>query len=285
MKKILQFIVLLLAVNSLKAQFINETFELGMDCFRKGSYNAAKLALERVIFFGEGEYAEETYEILGRIYQMEGDFSRSRHCYRMAATSTNNPDVFVRNKLSESAAQILLDQPLLAKIELLSINPGANDSLVRLKDFLLGLANFLSHDTAESRLAFREAFNGQINLQARVDSLFNVLGSIKHPNARSARIMSIFLPGLGQFYAGDIKNGLNSLLLTSFLATFGLYIAINYTLFDAAVSVVPWFQRYYVGGFTRAENIAAQRLREKQNRIYLHLLAMMRNVKEPANRL
>jgi hypothetical protein len=84
--------------------------------------------------------------------------------------------------------------------------------------------------------------------------------------------MSIFLPGLGQFYAGDIKNGLNSLLLTGGFFTIGFIVAINYSLVDAMVAVVPWIQRYYVGGYNRAAGIAENKKKSKQDKVYQAIL-------------
>jgi hypothetical protein len=52
----------------------------------------------------------------------------------------------------------------------------------------------------------------------------------------------------------------------------GFNTAINLTLLDALMTVAPWFQRYYMGGFNRAENIAAVRFKNKQNKVYLNIL-------------
>ena len=108
----------------------------------------------------------------------------------------------------------------------------------------------------------------------KIDSLFVVLESIKGPKPKKARILSTFLPGLGQLYAGDIKNGINSFVLTGVLFVLGINTAINLTLLDALMTVAPWFQRYYMGGYNRAENIAAEKFKEKQNRVFLSILSV-----------
>ena len=38
---------------------------------------------------------------------------------------------------------------------------------------------------------------------------------LMHPNPTFATLMSICIPGTGQIYAGDIKDGVNSILLLS----------------------------------------------------------------------
>ena len=63
----------------------------------------------------------------------------------------------------------------------------------------------------------------------------------------------MIIPGSGQIYAGDWRNGLNSLLLTGGLMTLGIYTISAAGFIDGIVMVGPWYQRYYTGGFKRAE--------------------------------
>lgn len=84
--------------------------------------------------------------------------------------------------------------------------------------------------------------------------------------------MSMIIPGLGQLYAGDIKNGLNSLILTGGLFSLGIYSAINNGFLDASLSVIPWFQRYYQGGFNKAQIIAKAKIEKKRYQIFNQLL-------------
>jgi hypothetical protein len=127
----------------------------------------------------------------------------------------------------------------------------------------------------ESHQSFLLAFDEKETIKKnKIDSLFIVLESIKGPKPKKARILSTILPGLGQLYAGDIKNGINSFILTGGLIVLGINTAINLTLLDALMTVAPWFQRYYMGGYNRAENIAAEKFKEKQNRVFLSILSV-----------
>ena len=64
--------------------------------------------------------------------------------------------------------------------------------------------------------------------------------------------LSMIFPGAGQFYAGDLKNGFNSLILNAGLLTWFVSYAFTYSTIDAAFTIGPWFYRYYLGGFQRA---------------------------------
>jgi hypothetical protein len=62
------------------------------------------------------------------------------------------------------------------------------------------------------------------------------------------------------------------MLLTGGFIALGYFVATRYSLLDATVAVIPWIQRYYMGGFKRAGLIAEERMKEKQDRIYRALI-------------
>ncbi len=61
-------------------------------------------------------------------------------------------------------------------------------------------------------------------------------------------LLSMFVPGLGQFAYGDYADALNSFIINAGFATLFIYIQQTLSLTDAVLSVAPWFGRYYVGG-------------------------------------
>jgi hypothetical protein len=82
-------------------------------------------------------------------------------------------------------------------------------------------------------------------------------------------------PGLGQAYSHDLKSGLNSLLLTSGLIALGINISIRYSPVDAIFAILPWYQRYYTGGFGKAGEIASRKRQLKRNEVYNKILKMI----------
>ena len=42
-----------------------------------------------------------------------------------------------------------------------------------------------------------------------------------------------------------------------------------------ATSVLPWFSRYYVGGFNRAQTITINRVEDRQYQIYLQIMKIV----------
>jgi len=67
--------------------------------------------------------------------------------------------------------------------------------------------------------------------------------------------LSTFFPGLGQFYAGDVENGLNALLLNGLL----VYCVLNSLIQKDIIDSITWsllLYRYYAGNIEKAEKIA-----------------------------
>jgi hypothetical protein len=73
-------------------------------------------------------------------------------------------------------------------------------------------------------------------------------------NPRLARRLSI-LPGLGQFYAGDIKNDLNSVVLLGAIG-YGAYYMASQVHPLAAIPLVLFATRYYIGGIANSQKYA-----------------------------
>jgi hypothetical protein len=84
------------------------------------------------------------------------------------------------------------------------------------------------------------------------------------PNPNLAAAFSIIVPGSGQIYTGNIKDGVNSLLLTGGALLLFRDISLKYSLYDAFIGVFPLYQRYYSGGVMNARNLAEKKIKEKK---------------------
>jgi tetratricopeptide (TPR) repeat protein len=255
------------------SQNLDETYQFGLEQYALANYETASLAFERVLYFGDGKYAVNTLDHLARIRMSKGDIEGALKFYHRASVTSNDFAEKSYYTLRKCSGLLALQQTKLAMIDLFDISDELPDSTVLYKYFLLGVAHYSELDFNESRIAFKNAIpETDVIKRNQVDSLFNIVQSIKHPKPKTAKILSIFFPGAGQFYAGDVKNGINSLLLTGGFLFLGINTVINYGLFNSFVSVFPWFQRYYMGGYHRAERIAENRLREKQDAVFQSIL-------------
>lgn len=64
----------------------------------------------------------------------------------------------------------------------------------------------------------------------------------------TAMVMSSVLPGAGQVYIGDVKDGLNSLAINAAMVAFTYTTVVTYTPLDGVLLMSPWLFRYYLGG-------------------------------------
>jgi tetratricopeptide (TPR) repeat protein len=258
---------------SIRAQRPEETFRLGLQAIEMQHYSLARLAFERLLFFEQDSFLLGSMKQLGLIATHEGRLNEATGWFRRASAIAVSDQERAWFDLQCAAAYLKQNDPKMGLMFLLGIPENIPDSLLYYGSFLKGVAYFMELNFEESHRAFLSAVNPlDQKSRVKIDSLFRELHQMSHPRPRLARLLSIFVPGLGPFYAGDVKNGINSLLLTGGLLSLGIYALFFYTPIDAIIAIAPWFQRYYMGGYKRAEKIAADRLNQKRNHIYLEIL-------------
>ncbi len=148
----------------------------------------------------------------------------------------------------------------------------------RKKNFYLGIAYFGNNEFSLSEKSFLGALpNNSITEAEQIKDLFIKNKKVSRVKPKTARILSMCLPGLGQFYAGDIKNGINSLVINALFVGLFTYSFVTISPIDAYFSVLPWFQRYYKGGYTKAGIIAEQKVKKRRVKVYNEIIATVSN--------
>jgi tetratricopeptide (TPR) repeat protein len=247
-------------------QDIDETFEFGNNQRKAGNYDNAIEAYRKVLFFdSSGVYSFKASVNLSVCYLEEDEFNKSQYYTDLAYALCDNDSI--KNELIfQKAANFIeyeyYDQAL---IELLNLDRLTSEYFENKKNFYLGVVYFQKKNFNSSNEHFNNCIDTiYIAEKQKLSHLFSEINHVyRRYNPKFAWTLSLIIPGLGQIYCGDIKSGLNSLILTGALGFLFINTAINYTLLDAFISVGPWYQRYYQGGFQNAERAAIQR-REKE---------------------
>jgi tetratricopeptide (TPR) repeat protein len=177
---------------------------------------------------------------------------------------------------NEASCRVLEGNYQMALIDLFSITDTGKTVQMRL-DFYLG--------TCYYGLAEFEKAGKYFSLCVRETDKIALMQlfrdrKLNSPSPKKARILSMILPGLGQTYSGDIKSGLNSIVLTSGLIVLGIRISAIYSPMDAVIAVLPWYQRYYTGGYGKAEGIAEKKLAKNRSEIYREILGIVEKSNE-----
>lgn len=255
------------------AQTLGQTYKLAESFFQRGDYTNAIQTYRRVLFFDEKEeYAPRCYKNIADCLYQIGNYEESAAYYDRAYYVTSDDSTHAEILFQKASCYLLTQNYRYAQVELLNLPDRLLPGQVQKNNFYQGILYFSLEEYEEAKPYFM-ALAPDSSGKAIVENLFLENERISRLDPRKARRMSMFLPGLGQFYAGDVRNGLNSLLLTSGLLYWGIHLlAVGSSGFDAFITVMPWFQRYYTGGFNKAGIIAREQKQKRRNAVYNRLL-------------
>ncbi len=253
---------------TLQAQDVAGTERLADTFMRHGQYETAFKYYQRAFFFASKTKAPELYGKMGESSLMAGKYDFARQYFHKAQLIEQNDSLRAEWFLKKVTAVVLQKRFKLALLEMLNYRGPLLPHQRVYAEYLKGLSYFgmekfdLAHRHFEAALPPGDSLARQ-----RLNLLFR-RKNLMRPNPTAAKWMSMFVPGAGQIYAGDWKNGLNSFFLNGLLAYLILRDAYTYSFWDSFAGIFPWLQRYYTGGYQRAEKIAEQRRREKRARIF-----------------
>jgi len=260
-----------LTSNTLCAQNFDETINIADNQLKYGEVSLALKTYQRALFFSEGRRNLYLFTQIAEISYLKNDYETARNYYGLAYNQTENDTLKTELLFKKASCQMLNGNFQLALIELFSVN-DSSDFIQKRLDFYLGTCYFGLEDFNRALTYFESCV--ELSDRKELSSLFSG-NKLYSPSPKKARIMSMILPGLGQTYSGDLKSGLNSIVLTSGLIALAVHIGKLYSPVDAILAVMPWFQRYYTGGYAKADEIAASKRQLKRNETYTKILTML----------
>jgi len=255
---------------NIRSQSFEETMQYADDQFKNGNYPIALKSYQRALFFSDGRNNLHLYTQIADISYNNKDYENAQKYYGLAYNQSENDSLKTELLFNKAFCQILNKNYQFAIIDLLSVYDTTYLVQKRL-NFYLGTCYFELEDFSKAENCFLLCVDA--SERDAVTELFS-RKELQRPSPRSARIMSTIIPGLGQTYSGDLKSGLNSLLLTSGLIALGINISFRYHPIDAIVSILPWYQRYFTGGYNNAEEIAKQKRESNRKEIYRNILKL-----------
>ena len=252
-KRFLTFLLAIAAkvlLQAASAQTLPLVLQQADSLLGRGDYYAALKLYDRVLFFDDSAYAFNSYEKIAQCYFINGQYEKAATYFGIAGKGARGDSLALSNFEKRTISLILGEQFLTAREELLEMP----ESYLQTQEGILLMA-LTMYGNQETEAAFME-FSKLKNLKSRNREIIRLkkrLERAERKNPKTAKILSMIIPGSGQIYAGDWRNGLNSLLLTGGLMTLGIYTISAAGFIDGIVMVGPWYQRYYTGGFKRAE--------------------------------
>jgi len=266
----------LFSVQFATAQDFEATLRFADYQYNAGNYNEASKSYRRALFFSEGKQNLHIIRSIAEISYHEKDYETAQRYYGLAYNIADNDSLKTGLLFNKASCRILQGNYQMALIDLFSV-ADTGKTVQRRLYFYLGTCYYGLQDFEKALVFFSSCVR-----EADKQTLSDLFKSRKlnSPSPKKARILSMILPGMGQVYSGDIKSGFNSILLTSGLVVLGIRISAIYSPMDAVIAVLPWYQRYYTGGYGKAESIAEKRLAKHRNNIYRDILGLIKDSNE-----
>lgn len=265
------------------AQTAEHLYALATDQCSQGNYEQSIKNLKRVQFFDEETRFPDVFQKLGDCYFHLSDFGSAFYYYDLAIIQNENDSVSNYCLSRKVACKLYNKEYNEALVELMSLDSEPIPSFRKDFDMLFGITYYYLGDFMMAQRYFTSVCLSSLHCSA--DSINYFLDHTNQLKKRfkpgTAKIMSMFIPGSGQIYAGDWKNGLNSFFLTTGFLAVGTALGGSLSFIDAAVIVLPWFQRYYTGGFQKAYSITSDRLANEMNENLLDLIRYMEKNNNP----
>jgi len=261
----------------LPAQTAEQTYAFALFESRQGNYDIAIKSLKRIQFFDDQNKFPGVYKMLADCYFEKASYEDAYYYYDLAAVQAENDSVLPEIVARKVTCRLFDHQYQEALIDLLSFSKNRNGRQQWQFDMLFGITYFYLGDYHASEQYFlKSADSSQFQQVTNLNNDFRQIRHIeKRYNPATSRVMSIIIPGSGQIWAGDYRNGVNSLLLITGLLSASVALTGTLSIFDSFVIVAPWFQRYYMGGYQKAYEITNTRQQSEKNKILAHMVHLL----------
>lgn len=219
---------------------------------------------KRYLFFHPDSPVVAIENALADCYKNIGQFSEAVQTLDNILARPLNDTLRDATKIKRAVLQLACNNKQGSLLELARIASFSPVPALRGKAEFLMCCVYLQEGNFQEihAMALSETADCRIRL---IDSVASLYGPIFHKSVATALWMSSVMPGLGQIYAHDIKNGVNALalsMLTGYLTinsiTGGFY-------GEAMLTDITLFLRYYNGNRWGAKN-AAETYNAAQNR-------------------
>lgn len=240
-----------------------QTLDLADDLFSAGFYDEAITEYKRFAFFNPGNQSASFVHYKAAIaYREQGKWAESITQLHHAINWVQDDSIRNRWQLVLANTYIVSGNYSAAEIILLRLQAFSRWADIRKGAFFFrGIAGIYSYRWKSAQEAFKEYFDEypDSSLQVMVDSLLLSGQQQKYKSPIMARMLSTFLPGAGQFYAGDIKNGTGALVLNAGLGFWIVYNIVQGNYGDGLTIYFFLFRRYYSGNRYHAERLVRER--------------------------
>lgn len=248
---------------------------LGSHFFKLGNFDAAITEYKRFLFFHPDDpRTTETFRNIGIAYREQGHWGEAVAAMHAAVQHASNPEEKSDYQLELAVILIANQNYDLGRLELIKArmrNPSA--PVHRRALFLEAVAFIYQFQWEKAREVLRN-YTTDVKLETLLENAVNA----PQKSARLAKVLSAIIPGAGQVYVGDWRNGLNALTLNGVLG----YLTVDAVLARHYVDAALWggavFSRYYRGNIFRADEAVTQFNTQQSRRVSEVLLQRLQEI-------
>ncbi len=266
-------IMFCLAFTDLIGQSIEETKILADQLWSEQDYENAVITYRRYLFFG-GEMSASVFGRVSTGYEKMGEYDKAIYYNNLAYEIEKDPIKAEEKQLRTTFLYLMKEEYLMADLWISNIDQSVQSPGKKKELYLYKAVALYKNDKFEASEDFFQRHSPEDSTQ--ISTLFGeLLLSEKRNNPKRARILSIILPGLGQFSTGHIKEGVNSLTINGAMVFLFAKVVSRTTFLDAVLSIAPWQQRFYAGGFNAAALLAEKKRDRIRQEIYEEMIKLL----------
>jgi len=240
----------------------DEALRLADGLFDMQSYDESITEYKRFIFFNPvDKRASYAFYKIGLAYRAEGHWAEAIDALKTAVNLTDDGKTKDERRIELGITLIASGNISFAQLELLKVSEFSQyPDMRRQSSYFQGIAYLYMFNWESARRDFRKYYSSSPEKKdsekaRRIDALLDEAKYLPNKSVTIAKTLSTILPGTGQFYAGDWKNGLNALAINGLTTAFFLNSVLKKNYQDATLIFFLLFQRYYMGNRYRASSI------------------------------
>jgi tetratricopeptide (TPR) repeat protein len=250
----------------------DEALRLADALFNLQSYDESITEYKRFLFFNpDDERAGYAYYRIGLAHRAEHDWEKAVDTLKTSIKLTDDDRLRDERTIDLGITLIANGNYSLAQLELLKVSEFSQYQSIKKKaSYFQGVAYLYLYNWEGALRAF-ETFYSNSSEQGCSEEAKNItklLIEAQHLPYKSitiAMMLSTFLPGTGQIYSSNWRNGLNAMAINSLTAGILLNAVVKKQYQDATLIFLSLFQRYYLGNrYQAAESV--KKYNERLNR-------------------
>lgn len=279
----IRFVILYFAISNvlfsgkIEGQDLSAVVDFAEQQYKSENFSLAASEFNRALYFGFSEQDKLFMKIANCYFNLQ-DYEQSIVFYDKAYFATQSDSIKTEAILGKSFSLIVENQWMLALSELMNIENSTNTDQKLRTNFLQGIAYFGLHEDEQAEASFKNCLTDihkNTNI-ALIETEFELISrSEKRFKPKTAWALSLILPGSGQLYTKEYKEAVNSAALLGGLFYISASFASKFSFVEALFVILPWFQRYYIGGANKAEKFAIEQQLALRNKSYQGILELL----------